>query len=235
VKPRVDERRLVVRGPGVPPAEVAEHVDAPAHPFGAARPGLVAEGVGQGLGGVRGGDLVAVVVEEGVQHAQAGGAVAPQDRPDGVSKGPARELPGLGVDGRDRGFADGRWPPSLAVGRHRPQLRADEVRLAERLEPRGGDQVDVDLARRCGVQELISADLELEPDRSGQPRPTAVGGEASAGDRRHRPVAVGAEVLAGCGAERLGQASRGDRRDGRRWGVGVGAVSPAGACVVHGG
>jgi hypothetical protein len=116
---------------------------------------------------VGGGDLVAVVVQEGVQRAQAGGAVAPQDRPDGVAERPAGERSGLGVDGRDRGFADGGRPPPLAVGHHRPQLRSDEVCLAERLEPVGGDLVDVDLARRREVEEVVSTDLELEPDRSG--------------------------------------------------------------------
>jgi hypothetical protein len=181
---------------------------------------------------VRRRDLVAVVVEQGVQLAQAGGAVAAQDRPDGVSERPAGELSGLGVDGRDRRFADRWWPSALAVRHHGPQLRADEVCFAERLEPGGGDLVDVDLARGGGVQEVISSDLELEPDRAGQVGPSAVGGETSAGDRGHRAASVGAEVLAGGGGERLGEAVGGDRRVGRR--VGVGAVWPSGACVVHG-
>ena len=232
LQPRIDQWWLVVRGPGVPLAEVAEQVDAPAHADGPARSGLVAERVGEGLRRVRRGDLVPVVVEQGVQGSQAGGAVSAQDRADRVPQGSTGELASVRVDGRDRGLTH-RWrAPALSVGHDRPELRTQEVGLLEGPEASRGDLVDLRLARCRGVQELVAADLEPEAHRPRKAGPAPVGGEASARDRRHRAMVAGVAFPAGRAVQGLRESVGGDRRSGGRRRVAT--VRPGWAFKVHG-
>jgi len=119
--PRVDQGRFAAER-GARGAVGCDLVHGATDADGTAGAHLVAQGVGQGLAGVRRVDLVAVVVQHGVDGAKGAGAVAAKDAARCAAQGDARDRSGVGLDGREGKLADRRRTPSLLPGDDRPQL-----------------------------------------------------------------------------------------------------------------
>lgn len=171
---------------GVGAGCAAGGVDAAAHPDGTAGLHLVAHRVGQCLDAVVAGDLVAVVVEPGVQVREAQRAVALEDGQARSAQGSTRHGPGLGRNRRERGPSDRRGPPALAVRYQRPELVADDVHLAQCLESLAGGGVDGRLEPIGGVQQLVPPDLQRESAGCGQIGLPAVPEQAATGHGKRR-------------------------------------------------
>lgn len=224
-EPRVHQRRFGAEVAGRV-AALVELVHGAPHPPRSAGSDLVAQRVGQGLGRVVAGDGVAVVVEQGVQGAEAELAVAAEDGTGGAAERSARQGTGVGVGRGEGWFADGGRAPALLVRDHGPQLFAQVVGAVERGQAAARDLEDLLLA--CGhvVDGLVALDLQLQATFSGQAGPPPVGVECSARDGRVRAGPVPWSG-GGCG-QRLRQPGP------RRWPRCPGRLGARGLVVVVG-
>ena len=143
--------------------------------------GFVGHGVGEAFGGPGRVDLVAVVVEPGVEIAQGERAVLAEDRAAGGAEAAAGDGSGVGL-GRGDGCLVDRWrSPALMAGIDGPELFASFVDGGEGVEAGSGELIDllVDLAEV--VEEIVAVGLEADALGAGQAGPAAVGPESSAG------------------------------------------------------
>jgi hypothetical protein len=154
------------------------------------------------------------VVQEGVERSEAELAVTAKDRSGGAPEGSAGHRTGVGLDRRERGFADRGRAPTLLAGYHGPQLFSQRVGALERLEAAAGDLEDLLFGGIDLVERLVTLDLQLEATVAWEARPSSVGVERSTGDRRVRGAAIQGAVRRG--SERPGEV-RGRRHAAAAW------------------
>lgn len=160
---------------GSGPKPGIDAVDPSSDPPGAALGRLVPQGVAERLHRVRAGHAVAVHVEQIVQVAERQLAVAAEHGETGGAQPSTPERGGIGMHQGQRPLVVGRWPPTPVGGNDRPQLLAQFVEVLEQPQPVGRELRELLVERGHPVERRVACDVDLAPDRAGEPRLEPVG------------------------------------------------------------
>jgi hypothetical protein len=181
VEPGIDQRGLLASEPAGGGVVVGDGVDGALHALQAAESDLVAQGIGEALGGPRAVDDVAVVMDPGVECAQRERTLLAQDRPGEGTKGAAGDGAGVGLGGWDGGLVGCGRASALAARIDGPELVPGVIEAAERFEALEGELVDLVVDADDSGDVVVALDLELGPLGAAQTGPVAAVDETATG------------------------------------------------------
>lgn len=147
----------------------------PDHPF---PPDLIAHGVGQRLARVGAWDLVAVVVDPGVEQGKREGAVPAQDRPAQRPQAATTCWPGVGLRRREGRVLGIRWAAATEVTHDRPERITTFGQAAQGGDPTPGEVIDLGVKLGQIMTKLVSSNLEPNPMLPGRLDPATPGLDA---------------------------------------------------------